>query len=1422
MKRNKKIVAAIGLSLVASVHLVAADAATVAADANKTQQDVFPTMLKGGAYTATNSNATGSIFFTGTAGAADISTITQGTPAGNLYLLGASNVAQGVTDASGAKMGKVTTLMNANRDTGNAFVVKGTGAKDSALIIAGDDQKLTTNSKGAGLVAIGGSNGAAAAVLGASRTVDLNIAATGGADLVTYSADKYQIGNENITVLSGDNTDKIVVGALAIGGGAGGKAGGAAYIGDLTVKAAELDLGKLGNQDNYIIGAFATDGSATGGQVLTAGADVGIKNVKFSLTNSAAVNLDSKKLTVVGADIHTNNANGNSGSAYISNNAFELGQDLTASTGEITVRPTKAMTGNATASAVNSGEAKILDSTFTTKGISLSGAGKITVDAFNAQTGTSAADGAQNPVGNTGKAVVKGVTANFDGAIDAGDTATDANIDIATATSGNVVNSNASPSTSVDTKSVTGDAVVENVNITAKKINASGSSSGYITIAKATVGDSVQVVKGDTGNAMVKGVTGIFTDGLVASGDINIARAVTGQIKGENGATGSASVENVELTVNGDVKGSNVLLGLASTHYGNDDQVDDTTANLKAKTSGNTSVKNMKLTFNGDVTSTSSPDKATDSSAGIHVDLGIALAGSQDAAEKTGDATVSDIMVQGNKRFVLPQDGFAVVGGVLTGNATGGKGVSGKAEVSNVRVNLAGLNFSDAHTSADENILTVGLAATGSAAKVGDATSKNNSLDLTIGADVANADIISVGTAMLGANEAAADSKDALPVALSENNILSIASKDDAKTLNISKIHSGYVNTDFEAASVKGAELNAKNNKVTLNNLKLAGSLEVLAGYAELDGSSIGQDKKAAGSKVTLSGNTLELVNVDSANNAPHPQSFGTGYAYFKGAGKFQDSAVEISGNKVVISGASTKLGHANNTAIISAAEIRGNSDHFKVDDSKAQTATYKNSIKVTDNVVELASDLDTDSLKNAGIYAFVPEIPNFKKDAITYSGNKIVVKKGGTLNVMRVGGANELAFEFDNKLTFKDAQKKPVTFLNITNASVNDLKGTEVTIGFNDHLNDLAVSKGDSATLVSYTVGTDLGATTKTNYFNTFNNVYTFNLDNKAASGKIDVTVADVTNNEATDKIITTPQSATTGILHNASDLAGDLGSSVASGDSVAVFAGINGGKARLHTGSHIDLNSINYAVGLGHGFGGLSKAALFFEGGYGKYKSFDQYENASGSGEIRADGKTRYFGGGVFGTAEIANGFYIDGSVRIGKVKTSYKTDDYNTMFGLDSGVDFSVSRFYQGAHIGVGKIFNLGNGDVDLYAKAFYTHTEGADVSDVVKGKSVSLGDINSFRARLGVNYTHSVSDSLKLLAGIAYEAEFAGESKGSKDNGNDAKTKSLKGSTGVANLGLSFEATDNLSIALGVKGYVGKISGVSGNLGVELKF
>jgi outer membrane autotransporter protein len=283
----------------------------------------------------------------------------------------------------------------------------------------------------------------------------------------------------------------------------------------------------------------------------------------------------------------------------------------------------------------------------------------------------------------------------------------------------------------------------------------------------------------------------------------------------------------------------------------------------------------------------------------------------------------------------------------------------------------------------------------------------------------------------------------------------------------------------------------------------------------------------------------------------------------------------------------------------------------------------------------------------------------------------------------------------------------------------------------------------------------------------------------------------------------------------------------SAAKAGGLAPFMSAQGGKSRYETGSHVDVSGFSLMAGLAltkpTAIGDATLGA-FFESGWGSYDAHNSFSNAA---SVDADGDNSYYGGGVLARMDFADfgpgHAYAEASLRAGWTDTDYGSSDLRDAFGNSAAYDSGAA--YYGAHFGLGYEWKLNEvAALDFYTKYFWTHQEGDNVS--VVGDPIEFGDTDSHRLRLGARYSHELNASgmvFKPYVGAAYEYEFDGET-GGTTYGLDMDKPELKGSTGMGELGVTFQPTADSSFTfdLGVQGYTGVREGVSGSFMLKYKF
>ena len=327
-----------------------------------------------------------------------------------------------------------------------------------------------------------------------------------------------------------------------------------------------------------------------------------------------------------------------------------------------------------------------------------------------------------------------------------------------------------------------------------------------------------------------------------------------------------------------------------------------------------------------------------------------------------------------------------------------------------------------------------------------------------------------------------------------------------------------------------------------------------------------------------------------------------------------------------------------------------------------------------------------------------------------------------------------------------------------------------------------------------------------------------------KRADNELVAKVNSVALNEQTKSLVET-RAASAALINSGADLLTDSSMNAAiEAASVAprtvpggsndfnLWAAQGGSSLRLNSGSHVDAKGWNINLGF------AKKAAAgrntitygpFLEYGRGTY---DSYLDDGTHG----DGKTSYFGGGVMAKVQSTSGTYVEGSLRAGRVKSDYNGNIAGTNTGYDN------SSTYYAAHIGIGQEKELKNGNtIEGYAKYFYAH-QGGNTTTLHTGETYEFDSVNSNRIRIGTRYTHKMPGSGAFYTGLAYEYEFGSEA-GASYQGYSTPSPSLKGSTGILELGYRFTPKESrVSYGVNLMGMTGKRRGITGGVQMTWAF
>ena len=623
---------------------------------------------------------------------------------------------------------------------------------------------------------------------------------------------------------------------------------------------------------------------------------------------------------------------------------------------------------------------------------------------------------------------------------------------------------------------------------------------------------------------------------------------------------------------------------------------------------------------------------------------------------------------------------------------------------------------------------------------------------------------------------------------------------------------SGYGSQIYGGRSNRG---DAENNTVTISggaiNPNPASSLKIYGGFTN------GNGKKAKGNDVTIGGNAsfADTGNLDV---------YG-GYAYSS-----DSSDTEASGNTVTIEkdatlGSNTRIfgGYATKKIYDSGLkDVPSITNNNTVNILKAITVKQivggSNLTEGTGNTLNIAAkgvivgEYGVAGFQNMNFY-LPSDIAN-NDTMLTVNGSEATDVKGVTFGVAALSGVKLVKGDTVNLITNPNGLATDDTLKTTDSASLAKAKFLSANSLTTDDAYELSISKKDANTIIA-----------------TVDNVTEQKADEggsneNGGSGKKAVSIPDVLKSPVETRAgVVTLVNAGADLLvsqgmSNAADAAaaerteGDAAAAPRAGG-FAPFAAVSFGKLRAQSGSHVDNKGIGMNLGFAREIANKSGKLLVgpvIEYGHGSY---DSYQDSG----IKADGKSSYWGIGVIAKQTNDNGFYYEGSLRAGRTKS-----DYNSDLRPGLHVNYDSSATYWAAHLGVGKLVDIGHDNtLDYYGKYFYSHT-GSD-STYLNGanETANFDAVNSHRIRLGARLTHALNEKNKIYGGLAWQYEFKGDARATYSVSGEAPSPSVKGSSGMIELGWQVKPGKSpMTIDLGVTGWVGKQRGITANVQANWTF
>ena len=262
-------------------------------------------------------------------------------------------------------------------------------------------------------------------------------------------------------------------------------------------------------------------------------------------------------------------------------------------------------------------------------------------------------------------------------------------------------------------------------------------------------------------------------------------------------------------------------------------------------------------------------------------------------------------------------------------------------------------------------------------------------------------------------------------------------------------------------------------------------------------------------------------------------------------------------------------------------------------------------------------------------------------------------------------------------------------------------------------------------------------------------------------------------------------------------------------------IFGDIGGGSLRTKTGngSHVNTKTTNLDLGIArnipHGGAGKLTVAPIIDYARGSYDSYL-------SDGTHGTGNTKYLAGGFMGRNTWNNGFYLEGSFRIGKVKTDFASNDLDTT-GRYGRITYDTSAKTLAGHLKVGKNLRLNKNNIlDVYAAYYHAHQGSMDANLYPSGDRYRISSADGGRFKLGYRLTTRTSKISRIYTGLAYQYEYANGitstylSKNISTSGGNEK-----GSSGMLELGWLIKPLKNnpWAVDINTTGWIGHQRGVT---------
>ena len=213
-----------------------------------------------------------------------------------------------------------------------------------------------------------------------------------------------------------------------------------------------------------------------------------------------------------------------------------------------------------------------------------------------------------------------------------------------------------------------------------------------------------------------------------------------------------------------------------------------------------------------------------------------------------------------------------------------------------------------------------------------------------------------------------------------------------------------------------------------------------------------------------------------------------------------------------------------------------------------------------------------------------------------------------------------------------------------------------------------------------------------------------------------------------------------------------------------------------------------------------------------------FDTYTRGGDHGE----GNTHFSAAGFIARKMHSNGFYYEGSLRYGRARASFESNDFADN-GEGTYASYDMSAPIIAGHINIGKIFAINKTNaVHVYGQYLHAH-QGSMSAHLSSGEHYEFDSVNDGSFIAGIRFINQPNRVNKFYSGFAYQYDH---STGSSATYKDQSTKEVdsNGSSGMLELGWEIKphAAVPWVVDLGAVGWVGQQKGLTFHAKVKKAF